>query len=67
MATVFGVCPVHGAVAMWADESLVPFERQVCAKLEQDGNDINLCLLDLELQSPTETRVPLGELGELPV
>lgn len=67
MATVFGVCPVHGAVAMWADESLVPFERQVCATLGQDGNDVNLCLLDLELQSPTQTRVPPDELGEVSV
>jgi hypothetical protein len=59
MSTVFGVCPVHGAVAMWADESLVPFERQVCATLEHEGNDVELCLLDLDLQrAPTTTHVP---------
>lgn len=52
METVFGVCPVHGAVAMWADDSFVPFEQQVCSMHERDsaGDELSICLLELELR-----------------
>ena len=51
MDTVLGVCPIHGTVAMWGHESLLPFEQQVCGTRESAGNDLSLCLLNLELQA----------------
>ena len=55
MDTVLGVCPIHGAVAMWGHESLVPFEEQVCATRETAGDDVSLCLLVLELHGASAT------------
>ena len=55
MDTVLGVCPVHGAVAMWGHESLVPFEEQVCTTRETVGDDLRICLLVLELHAAPAT------------